>query len=125
MTSENIMFWNVRGLNSRARRNSVREFVVHERVSLLCLQETKMVDVTRELLNDMLGSAFDYCFLPSVGMAGGILVAWSTDVWTLTDISFQQFSVTTKAALSSIPSKWFWMTIVHGPREDSDKVLFL
>jgi hypothetical protein len=34
MTSENILFWNVRGLIGKARRDSVKEFVVHERVSV-------------------------------------------------------------------------------------------
>jgi len=37
MIAENLLVWNVRGLNSRARRN-----VVKERVSLISLQETKL-----------------------------------------------------------------------------------
>lgn len=39
---KNILVWNVRGLNMRARRDVVREFVLKERVSLLCLLETKI-----------------------------------------------------------------------------------
>lgn len=71
MTSENILFWNVRGLNAHARRSSVREFVLQEKISLLCVQETKMVSVTRGTIDDMLGLSFDYSFLPSIGLAGG------------------------------------------------------
>jgi exonuclease III len=41
----NIAVWNVRGLNQRARRSAVRELVASECVSLLCLQETKLVVV--------------------------------------------------------------------------------
>ena len=59
MSNENVMVWNVCGLNARARRNSVREFVVQERVSLLCLQETKMVNVPTAFVNEMLGPLFD------------------------------------------------------------------
>jgi exonuclease III len=53
MTNENIMIWNVRGMNAHARRNSVREFVMQERVSILCLQETKMDVVTPTVVNEM------------------------------------------------------------------------
>jgi exonuclease III len=34
--------WNVRGLNGRARRNVVREFLVQHRATVVCLQETKV-----------------------------------------------------------------------------------
>jgi exonuclease III len=79
MSNENIMIWNVHGLNARARRNSVREFVMQKRVFILCLQETKMDVVTPSLVNEMQGPLFDYCFLPSVGLSGGIILAWGTD----------------------------------------------
>jgi exonuclease III len=125
MSSENIMIWNVRGLNARARRNSVREFVVQERVSLLCLQETKMVNVLPALVNEMLGPLFDYCFLPSVGLSGGIVMAWRTDVWTMADVSVQQFSVTAKATLSNVTTELWWITVVYGPQEDAEKIEFL
>lgn len=42
MNCENMLVWNVRGLNSRAHRDAVRELVIVERPSLVCLQETKM-----------------------------------------------------------------------------------
>lgn len=36
MVGENIFIWNVRGLNSRARRDVVGEFVQQERASVAC-----------------------------------------------------------------------------------------
>jgi exonuclease III len=42
MSSGNIVIWNVCGLNSRARRNVVRELVASEHPSIVCLQETKL-----------------------------------------------------------------------------------
>jgi hypothetical protein len=38
----NFIVWNVRGLNARARRDIMRELVVAERPSIVCLQETKL-----------------------------------------------------------------------------------
>lgn len=58
MTSENILFWNVRGLIGKARRDSVKEFVVHERVSVLCAQETKLQVVCNQVISSMLGPMF-------------------------------------------------------------------
>lgn len=68
---------------------------------------------------------FDYCFLPSVGLSVGIVMAWRTDVWSMTEVSIQQFSVTSKASLTSTPSASWWITVVYGPQEDVDKVQFL
>jgi hypothetical protein len=42
MDSDNILIWNVRDLNSRARRTMVVDTVAQERVSLVCIQETKL-----------------------------------------------------------------------------------
>jgi hypothetical protein len=39
------MFWNVRGLNSTVRQNSVRELVSSIGVDIICLQETKIGEV--------------------------------------------------------------------------------
>ena len=41
MLAQNILIWNVRGLNSRARRDVVREFVAQESATVACLMETK------------------------------------------------------------------------------------
>jgi hypothetical protein len=80
--SEAIMFWNVHRLNKMARRDVVTELVSQERVSLICLQETKLHSCNDTLINGMLCSSFSYSFLFVVGSWGGILVAWKSAVWT-------------------------------------------
>lgn len=42
MDCENLLTWNVRGLNADAHRDSICKLVVAKRPSLICLQETKM-----------------------------------------------------------------------------------
>ena len=78
MNPSHILIWNVRGLNSVERRNVVRSLVVSTKIDIVCLQETKMVAISREIILSMLGSDFDnnYICLPSVGASGGILIAW-------------------------------------------------
>jgi hypothetical protein len=47
MGSENILVWNVHGLNANGLHNVVRELVNAEQLSIECLPETK-----HDVLND-------------------------------------------------------------------------
>jgi exonuclease III len=73
---ENILVWNVRGLNSRANHNVVHELVVVQCLSLVCLQETKLESITDFDVIQLVGIGFDYVFVPAVQTRGGILVAF-------------------------------------------------
>ena len=46
MFNQKNFVWIVRGLNMAARRAVVRDFAVQERVSVLCLLERKLVELT-------------------------------------------------------------------------------
>lgn len=70
-SNQSCFVWNVRGLNGRARRNVVNEFVVQQRPTIVCLQETKLSDVTAVLANEILGPAFDYEVLLAANVSGG------------------------------------------------------
>lgn len=80
MICQNFLVWNVRGLNSRARRNVVRELVGQERVSLVSLQETKLDDCDEAMIMDMFDLGCDFSFLPACHTCGGILLTWRTDI---------------------------------------------
>lgn len=59
MLRENCLVWNVRGLNSKAHRNVVRELVAQENISLLSLQETKLEVCPHGLILEMCGTGFN------------------------------------------------------------------
>lgn len=65
MLCENFLIWNVRGFNSRARRNVVRELVGQEHISLVSLQETKLDHCDEAMIRNTFGLGFDYFFLPA------------------------------------------------------------
>jgi exonuclease III len=52
--------WNVLGLNAKAHHDAVRELVVAEQPSLVCLQETKLVVITMFYVMQNLGPGLDY-----------------------------------------------------------------
>jgi exonuclease III len=56
-----VLVWNVRGLNMSARRSVVCELLLQERVSVLCLVETKIKDLSLAMTNDLMGSPLTMC----------------------------------------------------------------
>jgi len=120
MNPSQILIWNVRGLNSVARRDAVRVLVDSAKIDIICLQETKMVAVSRQTILSMLGSDFDNNFicLPSVGASGGILIAWRCRLGAAQDTH----SVSVQFC-SANGNPW-WLTCIYGPQNTQEKIQF-
>ena len=124
-TNPSCLVWNVRGLNERAQRNVVRELVILHDPSLVCLQETKISNFCNSLANETLGNAFDYVCLPSVGASGGILLGWRREFWMTQDVVLgSSFVCATLLNVGVSPRPWC-ISVVYGPHQDADQVLFL
>lgn len=79
MNPSSILFWNVCGLNGKARRDSVREVIISSGENVVCLQDTKVENLNRFMLCTVFGSDFDkFVALPAVGTRGGVLIAWKS-----------------------------------------------
>ena len=77
MDPRKIIIWNVRGINSATRQDSVRTIVDSSQADIVCIQETKISTMTNRVLLSALGSDFsEYTVVPAAGVSGGILVAW-------------------------------------------------
>jgi hypothetical protein len=62
------LFWNVRGLNRKVRRDVVRAMVNSTCPDVVCLQETKKSSISRFMVTSLLGVVFDeFVTLPAVG----------------------------------------------------------
>jgi hypothetical protein len=76
MNPSKIVCWNVRGLNSKTRQDVVRNLINYFRANVVCIQETKMVEISVQTVLSSMGSNFVHrLVLPSVGSSGGVLVA--------------------------------------------------
>jgi exonuclease III len=124
MDCENFLVLSVRGLNSRARRNVLDEVVAQERVSVVCLQETKLHVVDQQLVTSMLGSAFEYDFVPTDVTRGGILVTWRAERWYASLAHQLPHALTRMMSLYASSTPW-WLVVVYDPHIDQDKVAFL
>jgi exonuclease III len=76
MDPSKILIWNVRGLNRKARRDSVRSVITSTRPNIVCLQETKKEAISQRMVMTTLGADFDnFLVLLVDGTRGGILLA--------------------------------------------------
>lgn len=76
-----LVRWNVRGLNSPAKRKALRDFVDSSRPAILCIQESKLDVVDQFIILQCCGPAYDgFAYLPAVGTRGGIILAWDSSV---------------------------------------------
>ena len=69
--------WNVRGLNDKNKRTSVRKEIASESPHLICLQETKWEMDNNKFIQDAIGNKYsNYYTVKAQGTAEGLLVAW-------------------------------------------------
>ncbi|WVZ64648.1 hypothetical protein U9M48_014142 [Paspalum notatum var. saurae] len=124
MNPSSILIWNARGLNKKARRDSVRDVILSSNADIVCLQETILETMNHFLLASVFGSNFDnFVALPAAGTRGGILIAWKSSVVQALSSRVDAFSVLVQF-IEEEGRNW-WFSGVYGPQEDSDKLLFL
>lgn len=120
----NIINWNVRGLNSKAKRDVVRETIASSLASVACLQETKLAVIDPSICKEILGSSFDgFYYLPASQTRGGILLAWNSSSFSCSLVVIREYSITANVVLPSGGSSW--LTVVYGPQEEAAKDAFL
>lgn len=124
MELSTILVWNVRGLNRKSSPDSVRDLIAATRPDIVCLQETKVQDMSTQILLSTLGTALDqHVALPAIGMRGGLLIAWSSPSCQAITHRIDTFSVSMLFRTNS-GMQW-WYTCVYGPQDDAQKILFL
>lgn len=123
--NHNVLVWNVRGLNARCRRDSLREVVRDCNAAIVCVQETKLAVISPFLVNEMLGTRFSsFAYLPADGTRGGILVACRSPELSCTPCHCGQYSVSVLVSSEDNEGPWCF-TGVYGPQADVDKIEFL
>jgi hypothetical protein len=123
-TNTNIVVWNTRGLNDPARRTAVRIAVCDAHASVVCVSESKLESVTAFDIMECFGARFNgFAYLPALGTAGGLVVAWcSNDVRVLAS-RVECFSISIQLARGDGPP--WWLTTVYGPTTEDLKQVFL
>lgn len=120
-----MISWNVRGLNERKKRLDVRETILLERPSLVCLQETKLANIQGRLLLEVCGYRLQKTrALDPIGTRGGILIAWADHLYEEVSFETQQFSISVRLK-NRQDEKQFMVTGVYGPSTNVGRQQFL
>ena len=116
-----ILSWNVRGLNLVEKRMKIKSLLREWKVDVVCFQETKVQNVTRELVQSLWGCAqVDWCALGSHGASGGILLMWDRRVVEKMEAWEGSYSITCSFRSVSDDFKWAFAG-VYGPNVDNDR----
>jgi len=72
-----IISWNVRGMNDSKKRLRIRGLLREWKADIVCLQETKMEVISREVVRSVWGCIHvDWLYLGSRRASGGVLLMW-------------------------------------------------
>ena len=119
-----IMTWNVRGVNDPDRRKIIRNFIRYQRVDLVCLQETKIQEMTASMARSLgVARLSDWRALNAKGSAGGILLFWDKRIMELVDSEFGLYSIS--CLFKMVEGGFLWtFSGVYGPVERKLKEVF-
>ncbi|XP_073361955.1 uncharacterized protein [Aegilops tauschii subsp. strangulata] len=120
-----LMNWNIRGLNSPAKRATICESASAHSLALLCLQATKIDTWTQDIVREIGGGRLDNCdVLPAVGTRGRATIFWDSSKVVVATHLVGQFSIT--ASVSQLHTNTsFWLTTVYDPADEARKDEFL
>lgn len=120
-----IMSWNVRGLNEKDKRIAIRQSILLEKPSIVCLQETKLAQFTNGFLRETCGKYLKQSrVLDANGTRGGVLIAWAEN-------KFQEINTQTRNHTVTIllrnkeDHQNFYLTGVYGPSTATHRQEFL
>lgn len=75
---------NVRGMRKLYKRKWIKEIVGKEKVEFLAVQETKLSDISTQLVRTIWDSDdFSFATVNAKGKAGGLLWVWSNSSFSL------------------------------------------
>ena len=119
-----LFSWNVRGANNPDKRKIIRNFIRTQRVDLVCLQETKIQEMSEADARSLgVGRLAEWRVVEAEGAAGGILVFWDKRKLKVMEFQFGQFSATCIFKNTEDGFQWAF-TGVYGPVERNKSELF-
>lgn len=81
--ASNVFCCNIRGFNAEGKWDSLRNKIIESNYDIISIQETKRskfdLAYTRKFCPRIF---YVFCFLPSVGASGGILVVWKSSLFS-------------------------------------------
>jgi exonuclease III len=120
-----VLCWNIRGINAVGKWESLKNKIIECQCDIISIQETKRESFDLSYIKNFCPGGFDdFCFLPSIGSSGGILVVWKSAIFRGTVIFQNDFAISVDFISVHNNDSWI-LTSVYGPSETDRKVDFL
>ena len=111
-------------MNALDKRKVIKNFLRSYRADLVCLQETKVQEMTIDLVRSLgVGRCLNWKALNAEGSAGGILLLWDNSRISLVDSVVGSFSVSCLFRMLEDGFQWAF-TGVYGQVESRFKESF-
>jgi exonuclease III len=110
-----ILNWNVRGINSDKKWNSIRDKILESGCEIVCIQETKREAFELNFIRKFCPPDFNsFQYLPSVGASRGILVAWKGHLFSGQLAFSNEFAISVDFTAKQNNEQWI-LTTVYAP----------
>jgi len=121
MLKPKIISWNVRGMNELEKRTKIRGLLKEWKADNVCLQETKMEVISREVFYSVrVVFMWIECIWGSKRASGGILLMWDRRVVEKIEEYVGRYVVA--CAFRSVSVNFDWgFAGVYGPNDDGDR----
>ncbi|KAJ9689586.1 hypothetical protein PVL29_014990 [Vitis rotundifolia] len=119
-----LLSWNVRGAYNSDERKVTKALIKKNKVDLVCLQETKIQEMSRGLVRSLgVGRFLEWGVVDSRGAARGIVVFYDNRVLELVDLEKGVFSIS--CHFKNCEDGFIWIFIgVYGPTLRRDREFF-
>jgi exonuclease III len=116
-----IIVWNVRGLNAFKKRLRIRGLLKEWKADIVCLIETKMEFITREVVRSLWGGQHvDWMYKGAVGASGGMLLMWDRRVVEKREECVGGYTLT--CSFKNVEDHFEWVFGgVYGPNGDVER----
>ena len=110
-----MLSWNVRRVNNLEKKKVIKQFIRDQRVYLVCLQETKVQDMTLRMARSLGARRFtDWGIVDASRSTGGILLFWDKRNVEVIETVSGVFSVS--CLFRNVEDDFQWIfTSVYGP----------
>lgn len=121
----NVLSWNVRGINSSSKWETIRHKIDESGCDIFCFQETKKADFDSAFLRNFAHRRFNkFHFVPSSGASGGLLTGWNGSLFDGSVVHSSRFSLTIQFT-SSLNGQVLFLSNIYGPCTLEGKAAFL
>jgi exonuclease III len=112
-----LLSWNVRGLGDDSKNDTICKAIDEAKVDILCLQETKLVEITIFKARKFLPAKFtDFLYYPSDGASAGLLITWNQKDYNI-QLRDSRRSALTVQVQSNSDDQNFVLTNIYAPCE--------